>query len=148
MSVCASPWPQQVKFDWNTLIHLLGLRKVTLYLLLYKNPLPNCMSVTQWILKLYMKALARLNTAHPHSQRCTYIQLYPIECANVLTRTQCIRVKPETLCFFHNCKHEPRPKVHLQIVLLYIRWLCSLRGKLYFMRISLFHLALICGAFM
>lgn len=30
--LCASPWPQQdsIKFDWSTLIHLLGLRKVKL----------------------------------------------------------------------------------------------------------------------
>lgn len=106
------------------------------------------MSVTRYILKLYIKALVHLNAAQPHTQRCTYIQLYAIECANSLTRTQCIRVKPETLSFSPNCKHELRPNIHSQIALLYIRLLCILTGKLYFMRISLFHLALIWGAFM
>lgn len=94
-----------------------------------------------------MKALARLNTAQQHSHRYTYMQLYPAECANVLTHAQCIRVKPETLSFSSNCKHELRGKVNIQIVLLYMCWLCIVTGKLYFMRICLFHLALIFGAF-
>lgn len=81
---------------------------------------------------------------HNHTHGDAHIYSYTQLSVQIHSRTQCIRVKPETLSFFPNCKHE---LVHSQIGLLYIRRLCILTGKLYFMRVSLFHLALICGAF-
>lgn len=67
-------WPQKhsIKFEWNTLIHLLGLRKVILYLQIYNNPPPNSKSVTWCTLKLYMKTLAHIYSAQTLTEMFSY----------------------------------------------------------------------------